>query len=214
MIHVLAISGSPVKDGNTEALLKEALAATSADPEVQSAVFNLSGLAIAGCKHCNWCLKHQSPEKFCALSDGMEAIYPALIRADVVILATPVHIGRMSGLMANMIDRMRVFVYGNVHRRKLKDKVGISLIVAFLRHGGLETTLSILNSTFALFNMIPVGRGGLVLSSLDGKGKTTKGVRHMVLQDEFGLYSAKEAVQQGMEIAKIIQAGKKALRLP
>ena len=58
MIHVLAISGSPVKDGNTEALLKEALAATSADPEVQSAAFNLSGLAIAGCKHCNWCLKH------------------------------------------------------------------------------------------------------------------------------------------------------------
>ena len=144
----------------------------------------------------------------------MEAIYPALIRADVVILATPVHIGRMSGLMANMIDRMRVFVYGNMHRGKLKDKVGISLIVAFLRHGGLETTLSILNSTFALFNMIPVDRGGLVLSSLDGKGKTTKGVRHMVLQDGFGLSSAKEAVQRGMEIAKIIQAGKKALGLP
>ncbi|MFH1756941.1 MAG: flavodoxin family protein [Pseudomonadota bacterium] len=212
MIHILALSGSPVKEGNTEALLTEALKVTSSDPEIQRAIFNLSELAITGCQHCNWCLKHQSPEKYCAISDGMDDIYPALTRSDVVILATPVHIGRMSGLMANMIDRLRVFVYGNTHRGKLKDKVGVSLIVAFLRHGGLESTLSILNSTFALFNMIPAGRGGLVLSSLDGKGKTAKGIRHMVLEDGFGLSSAKEAVRRGVEIAKIIQAGKKALK--
>ena len=214
MIHILAIAGSPVKEGNTEALLKEALQVTSSDPEIQSEIFNLSGLAITGCQHCNWCLKHQTPDKFCALSDGMDEIYPALFRADVVILATPVHIGRMSGLMANMLDRWRVFVYGNVHRGRLKDKVGVSLIVAFLRHGGLETTHSLLDDTFALFNMIPAGRGGLALTSLDGKGKTTKGIRHMVLEDGWGLSSAREAVRRGVEIAKIIQAGKKALRTP
>jgi multimeric flavodoxin WrbA len=213
MIQILAVAGSPVKEGNTEALLTEALNVTSSDPEIQRVIFNLSGLAITGCQHCNWCLRHQTPEKYCVISDGMDSIYPALTRSDVVVLATPVHIGRMSGLMANMIDRLRVFVYGNAHRGKLKDKVGVSLIVAFLRHGGLETTLSILNSTFALFNMIPAGRGGLVLSSLDGKGKTTKGIRHMVLEDEFGLSSAKEAVRRGVEIAKIIQAGKKALSI-
>ena len=214
MIHILAITGSPVKEGNTEALLKEALQVTSSDPEIQSEIFNLSGLAITGCQHCNWCLKHQTPDKFCALSDGMDEIYPALFRADVVILATPVHIGRMSGLMANMLDRWRVFVYGNVHRGRLKDKVGVSLIVAFLRHGGLEATHSLLDDTFALFNMIPAGRGGLALTSLDGKGKTTKGIRHMVLEDGWGLSSAREAVRRGVEIAKIIQAGKKALRTP
>jgi multimeric flavodoxin WrbA len=213
MIHILAVAGSPVKEGNTEALLKEALDITSPDPEIQREIFNLSGLAITGCQHCNWCLKHQTPDKFCALSDGMDEIYPALSRADVVILATPVHIGRMSGLMANLLDRWRVFVYGNVHRGRLKDKVGVSLIVAFLRHGGLETTHSLLDDTFALFNMIPAGRGGLALTSLDGKGKTTKGIRHMVLEDGWGLSSAKEAVRRGVEIAKIIQAGKKALSI-
>jgi multimeric flavodoxin WrbA len=213
MIQILAVAGSPVKEGNTEALLTEALNVTSSDPEIQRAIFNLSGLAITGCQHCNWCLRHQTPEKYCVISDGMDSIYPALTRSDVVVLATPVHIGRMSGLMANMIDRLRVFVYGNAHRGKLKDKVGVPLIVAFLRHGGLETTLSILNSTFALFNMIPAGRGGLILSSLDGKGKVTKGIRHMVLEDGFGLSSAKEAVRRGVEIAKIIQAGKKVLNI-
>ena len=213
MIRILGIAGSPVKGGNTETLLQEALGVTASDPEVQTGVLNLSSLQITGCQHCNWCIKNQTPEKFCILSDGMDEVYPALGRADVIILATPVHIGRMSGLMANTIDRMRVFVYGNVHRGKLKDKIGGALVVGFLRHGGLEATLSNLNTTFALFNMISVGRGGLTLSSLDGKGKTTRGIRHMVMEDAFGLLTAKEVVQRAVEIAKIVRAGKKALKI-
>lgn len=213
MLRIVGIAGSPVREGNTESLLKEALRAVESELKVRTEVFNLSGLQIEGCRHCNWCVKNQTREKFCALSDGMDEIYPALEEADAIILATPVHIGRMSGLMANMIDRMRVFVYGNLHRGKLKDKVGGVLVVGFLRHGGLEMTLNILNSTFALFNMIPIGRGGLALTSLDGKGKVTKGVRHMVMEDAFGLSSAKEVVLRAVEIARIIQAGKKALNL-
>ncbi len=212
MIKILGIGGSPVKEGNTEALLKEALTVTSSDPEIQTEVLRLSGLKIDGCTHCNWCIKNQTPGKFCALSDGMDEIYPALVRADAVILASPVHIGRISGLMADMIDRMRVFVYGNVHRGRLTDKVGAALVVGFLRHGGLEMTLTILNSTFAIFGMIPAGRGGMALTSLEGKGKVTKGIRHMALEDGLGVLTAKGAVQRAAELAKIIQAGKKALR--
>ena len=88
MIRILGISGSPVKEGNTEALLKEALNTTAADPEVQRTVFPLSGLQIVSCHHCNWCVKNQTVEKFCAVSDGMDGIYPALEKADALILAT------------------------------------------------------------------------------------------------------------------------------
>jgi len=213
MIRTLGIAGSPVKEGNTETLLQEALSVTGLDPEVQTEVRHLSGLSITGCWHCNWCIKNQTPEKFCVVSDGMDEVYPALARSDVIILATPVHIGRISGLMANMIDRMRVFVYGNVHRGKLKDKVGGALVVGFFRHGGLEVTLSNLNTAFALFDMISVGRGGLALTSLEGKGKTIRGVRQMVMQDAFGLSSARDVVQRAVEIAKIVRAGKEALRI-
>lgn len=212
MIRIAAIAGSPVQEGNTEALLKEALGELAADPEVQVEAFHLSRLEIAGCRHCNWCLKNQTPEKYCGITDGMEAIYPALAGADVILLATPVHIGRISGLMADMIDRMRVFVYGNLHGGKLRDKVGAALIVAFLRHGGLETTLMTLNNSFALFDMIAVGRGGLVLTSLDGKGRRSKGVRHMIMEDPFGIASARETVKRAVELARIVQAGKEALK--
>jgi multimeric flavodoxin WrbA len=211
MIRILGIAGSPVKEGNTEALLKEALKVTSSDPGIQTEVIHLSGLKVDGCTHCNWCIKNQTPEKFCALSDGMDEIYPALVRADAVILASPVHIGRISGLMADMIDRMRVFVYGNAHRGRLADKVGAALVVGFLRHGGLEITLGILNSTFAIFGMISAGRGGMALTSLEGKGKVTKGIRHMALEDGLGVLTAKGAVQRAADLAKMIQAGKNAL---
>ena len=213
MIKILGITGSPVRGGNTETLLKEALGVTASEPEVQTEVLNLSSLQITGCQHCNWCIKNQTTDKFCAISDGMDEVYPAVTQADVIILATPVHIGRMSGLMANMIDRLRVFVYGSIHRGRLKDKIGGALVVGFLRHGGLEMTLSSLHTTFALFNMISVGRGGLALSSLDGQGKTTKGVRHMVMEDALGLLTAKDVVQRALEIARIVQAGKKALKI-
>jgi len=211
MIHLVGISGSPVKGGNTEALLQEAIRITQTDPEIEKSYFHLSEMEIAGCRHCNWCVKHQTAEKYCTVLDGMDLIYPALLQADVILLATPVHIGRMSGLISNMLDRLRVFVYGNFHTGKLKDKIGAALVVAFLRHGGLEMTLWNLNSTFALFQMIAVGQGGLVLTSVDGKGKVSRGARHMVMEDSFGLLSAKAVVTRALELARIVQAGKKAL---
>lgn len=213
MIRIVAISGSPIQDGNTERLLQEVLSPLGFNPEFRSEIFNLSGLEIRGCRHCNWCVKKQTPEQLCAIADGMAPIYPALLQSDVILLATPVHIGRMSGLMANMIDRMRVFVYGNLHRGRLRDKVGGAIILGFLRHGGFEITLQLINSTFALFHMIAVGRGGLVLTSQDGTGKVIKGIRHMALEDPQGLTSTKEVVRRAVEIAQIIQAGKRALKI-
>ena len=35
----------------------------------------------------------------------------------------------------------------------------------------------------------------------------------MVMEDAFGLFTAKEVVQRAVEIAKIVQAGKQALKM-
>ena len=213
MIRILAINGSPVKGGNTAAVIKEALSAVSDNPQVETKTIELVGLEIRGCRHCNWCVKNQTAAKFCAISDGMDELYAELIRSDAVVLSTPVHVGRMSGLMANMIDRLRAFAHGNVHKFGLRDKIGGALVVAFLRHAGLETTLGILNHTFAVFHMIAVGRGGLVLSSTDGRGRVKKGKRHMALEDSYGLASAKQVIRRATELAMIIQAGKTVLKM-
>ncbi|PWI49283.1 hypothetical protein CEE45_02765 [Candidatus Heimdallarchaeota archaeon B3_Heim] len=43
----------------------------------------------------------------------MSEIYPLLLEADGLLLASPVYFGRLSGCLANFVDRLRVFHLGN-----------------------------------------------------------------------------------------------------
>jgi len=216
MIKIIGISGSPVKKGNVERCLEEALNFISDQGHVSTEIITLSDKEIKGCIHCNWCVKNQTDGKFCFQEDDMTIVYPKILEADGLLLASPVHLGRLSGLLANMIDRLRVFVHGNIYRGRLRNKVGGSIAVAFFRGGGIETTLSSINSMFFAFQMIianSVGyqAGAGILTSLEGKGKIQKGVSHMALEDDFGLNSAKSLAQRVLELAEIIKKGQEAL---
>jgi len=117
-----------------------------------------------------------------------------------------------------MIDRFRAVVYGKAYRGRLRNKIGGALAVAFFRGGGVETTLSSINSMFFIFQMIVAisGRyqlGAASFSSVDGKGKVKKGVRHMALEDEFGTASARLLAERMLELARIVRAGQEALKI-
>jgi len=217
MIKILGICGSPVKKGNTESVLKQALSHLQDQEAVETEIITLADKEFNGCKHCNWCTKNQSEGRFCVQEDDMKVIYPKVLEADGILLATPVHFGRLSGLMANMIDRFRAVVYGKAYRGRLRNKIGGALAVAFFRGGGVETTLSSINSMFFIFQMIVAisGRyqlGAASFSSVDGKGKVKKGVRHMALEDEFGTASARLLAERMLELARIVRAGQEALK--
>lgn len=216
MIKLLGICGSPVSGGNTEALLRASLAHVDAMQDVEAEVVTLGDLSFSGCLHCNWCVKKQTEGKFCSQEDDLAAVYPKILAADGIILASPVHFGRLSGTMANMVDRLRAFVHGNLYRERLRNKVGGSLAVAFFRGGGVETTLATLNTVFLVFEMLvatsrlyQIGAAGL--SSLDGTGKVTRGVRHMAMEDDFGVASGRMLVDRVIELARIVRAGQEAL---
>lgn len=216
MIKIIGISGSPVKKGNVEQCLQEALNAVKDGARVSTGLITLSDKEIKGCIHCNWCVKNQTQGKFCFQQDDMTAIYPRILEADGLILASPVHFGRLSGLLANMIDRLRVFVHGNLYGGRLRNKVGGAIAVAFVRGGGVETTLAGINSLFFALQMIIANSMGYqagagLLTSLEGKGKIKKGVSHMVLEDDFGLNSAKSLAHRVLELAEMIKAGQEAL---
>ena len=217
MIKILGISGSPVKDGNVVALLKESLSHIQDRDDVETDVITLVDKKFNGCNHCNWCVRNQTEEQFCNQNDDMGDIYPRILETDGLILATPVHFGRLSGLMANMIDRLRVFVYGKVYREHLRNKVGGAMAVAFSRGGGIETTLSSINSMFFVFRMIVATSqryqlGAASFTSNEGKGRVDKSVRYMALEDDFGTNSARLLVDRILELAKIVKAGEISLK--
>ena len=215
-IRILGVCGSPIKRGNTEIFLAEALKAAREITEVDTKVIYLSGKDIRDCQHCNWCLKGQKEGQFCQQKDDMTEIYPLILEADGLLLASPVYFGRLSGLLANFVDRLRVFVLGNYYRDKLKDKVGGALAVVWFRSGGVETTLLTMHYAFSALGMLPAVEHGIFLgaagvSSLSGTGEFDPDDKHLILKDEYGLKSAGRLARRMVEITKIIKLGKEAL---
>ena len=100
-MKLLAISGSRISDGNMEALVREAMTQTENHDDVEYKNISLSDKKIKGCIHCNWCIKKQSEGEFCSIKDDMTDIYSELINADGILLASPAHFGRLSGLMGH-----------------------------------------------------------------------------------------------------------------
>jgi multimeric flavodoxin WrbA len=216
MIKLLGISGSRVKDGNTIALLDESFNYAREHHGVEAESISLAGLNIAACNHCNWCIRNQTEDKYCSQDDDMSAIYPRLLKADGIILATPAHFGRLSGIMADFIDRTRAFVHANFYQLPLRNKIGGAMALAYFRGGGIETTLSSLNLFFHVHHMIMASSGLYQLgagafTSPDGKGRFAREPRHIVLEDTVGVMSAKRLIDRVVELAGIVSAGQSAL---
>lgn len=100
MKKVLIISTSPRKGGNSDALAGEfARGAKEAGNEVE--IVSLIGKKIEFCRGCLSCGKTQR----CVINDDATEIREKMLRADVIVWATPVYYYSCSGQMKTMIDR-------------------------------------------------------------------------------------------------------------
>jgi multimeric flavodoxin WrbA len=215
-VSILGICGSPVREGNLSALLTKALSSQDDQPGVNYRVISLADQEVKDCIHCNWCLAKQKGDKRCSVDDGMVDIYPMVEEADVLLLGAPVYFGRLSGHLASFIDRMRVYVHGNISAGMLRNKVGGSMVVAWFRFAGLEMALLSINQFFYAVNMVIASpdlglQGGSAFSSLQGIGQREGGDKLLVLRDELGMASAVSTVTRAVELSRLIKAGTTAL---
>jgi len=124
-ITVLGICGSPVKGGNTEAFLNEALKAAAALPGVTTRLIRLADKNIGDCTHCNWCVTRQTADRYCQVKDDMSTIYPELINADVIMMATPVYFARLSRLSGQPHRPPALSLSGPRPRRQADQQGGL-----------------------------------------------------------------------------------------
>ena len=132
--NILGISGSPVKKGNVETFLNHTIESLPAK-NIEREIVHLSGLKIKNCIHCNFCLTKQTPGKYCSLKDDAQAVFEKARAADIIVLASPVYFIRTSARIAVLIDRFRVFVFGNLTAGRMKNKIGVSMAVSWLPPG-------------------------------------------------------------------------------
>ena len=208
---IVGISGSPVNQGNTDTLLSFMMNHAK-EKGLEAKEVHLSGLSIQNCIHCNFCLSKQTPGQYCALKDDAQHVYETLEGADIIVLASPVYFMRTSGMMATFIDRLRVFIFGNEAGGRLRNKIGVSAGVSWLRHGGMETTHLSHILAFVTLDMIPATDhasisplGASAVSSSHGQGIFDPKVRLGVNEDEAGQKSARAQIARALELVALIR---------
>lgn len=99
--HIILLSGSPRKGGNTDHLA-EAFVDGARSAGKQTVLFRVADLKIGGCLGCGHCFKEQG---VCVQKDDMLPILNALRKADALVLASPVYYFGVSAQLKLTIDR-------------------------------------------------------------------------------------------------------------
>lgn len=99
-VKVLGISSSPRVDGNSELLLRQALAGAES-AGAQSEFLRLSELKIAPCTECNYCFETGK----CNIEDDFQLVMGKMLNADRLIFATPVFFMTVCAQAKLLIDR-------------------------------------------------------------------------------------------------------------
>ena len=121
-MKILAISGSPRKDGNTVILLNEALKGAKQEGATTE-LYSASGKTIAPCDACISCRKTGR----CRIDDDMQELYPKLREADGIIIGTPIYLYTMAAQTKAIIDRTFCLDH---NQAALANKVGGIVVVA------------------------------------------------------------------------------------
>lgn len=98
---VLILSSSPRPTSNSDLLCDEFLRGAVAAGHTAQKI-RLAGLALNPCLACDYCRSHNCK---CVQDDDMKEIVPALMAADVIVLASPVYFHSISAQLKMVLDR-------------------------------------------------------------------------------------------------------------
>ncbi len=145
-MKVLAIYGSPRKDGNTARMLDATLSEFSDSAEIHR-IF-LTELDIAGCGPCREC----KTKNYCVIDDDMQAVFKEMIWAEIIIFGSPSHFSDVSVDIKKLMERTWWM------KGVLKNKIG-GYVVSGRRY--IESTLNTLHAFMLRHKMILGGSGAL-----------------------------------------------------
>lgn len=133
-MKVIAINGSPKKEGNTYHALKmvgNELIANGIGFEI----LHIGHKMIHGCTACGKCAENKD-EKCSLGSDGLNQWIQTIKAADGIILGSPVYYSGIAGTMKCFLDRL--FYVSGANGNLLRHKVAAA-VVAVRRTGGSST---------------------------------------------------------------------------
>ena len=150
-MKVVAFNGSARKNGNTAMLIRRVLQVLE-EKGIETELIQLAGEHIRGCNACQTCFKTKN--KRCAIEDdNVNAYIQKMLKADGIILGSPVYFSMMTPELKALIDRAGYVAGAN--RDMFKRKVGAAVVA--VRRAGAIATFDAINHFFLISQMIVPG---------------------------------------------------------
>lgn len=141
-MKVIAINGSPRKDGNTYLALKTACDILN-EQGIETEIVNVGNLNITGCKACGGC----SGKGMCVINDGFNEAAEKAASADGIIVGSPVYYAGVNGTLKCFLDRLFY-----VHSAKMRFKPAAAVVA--LRRSGVTHTYQTIYNFFTISEML------------------------------------------------------------
>ncbi|MFU2208220.1 flavodoxin family protein [Solidesulfovibrio sp. C21] len=151
-MKVVAINGSPRKEGNTELLL-EAVLKPLAESGWETELIRIGGKKIRGCCGCHKCWNKKDKHCIFGGADIFNDCFSQAVAADAIVLGSPVYFTDVTAEMKAFIDRAGFVALGN--DCALSGKIGASVVA--LRRGGATHAFDTMNHLFFMSQMIVPG---------------------------------------------------------
>jgi len=103
-LRVLGLAGSPRRQGNTELLLDQILGGAASKGAITEKVV-LCSMKIQPCDECESCYDTGR----CIVQDDYQLLYPKLMKAERIVLASPIFFLGLSAQAKAFIDRCQCF---------------------------------------------------------------------------------------------------------
>lgn len=196
-MKVIAINGSPRKNGNTSQALK-IMADELEQQGIEVEIIQIGQLNIHGCIGCGYCCT--SKENHCVFKDDIvNGVTKKMRVADGFILASPTYYAGIAGTMKAFLDR--VFFTSSDY---FKYKVATSISVV-RRAGGVDVVHQLNNYLNLAQIVMPPSQYWTVAYGMK-KGE--------VIQDEEGIQTIRKNARSMAWLLKTIDAGKEKILIP
>ena len=150
-MKVLAINGSPRKNGNTAQLIDEVFKVLQTY-DVETEQVQVGGELIRGCNACYVC-KKKADKKCHNDEDLINPLIEKMIEADGIIMASPTYFSNVSAELKAVIDRTGVVNRANGFM--FQRKAGAAIVAA--RRAGQVAAFDAINHYFLACQMIVPG---------------------------------------------------------
>lgn len=150
-MKILAINGSPRKNGNTASLLQEVLTPLrEAGWEVETV--QLGGKKIQGCRGCGKCAELKNGR--CVFdNDILNELLEKMLAADAMLLGTPCYFTDMTAELKALVDRAGFVAYMN--GGLFQGKIGAAVVAA--GRAGATHAYDSINHMFLMSKMLVPG---------------------------------------------------------